>query len=80
MDYSGLPVIQPNNESFPAYYTLGRLTKLNIRKQFTNNKYEAYINISSPYSGLWYSSAFVDNSAISNNNNNKDNIKPDVYI
>ena len=61
-----MPVIQPNNESFPAFYSSGRLNQL-----FENNKYEAFMNVSSPITGYWYSSAFIDNS------HNKD-VKPDV--
>jgi hypothetical protein len=71
LDYAGLPVIQPNNESFPYNYGLNRLSKLYLNKTIIENRFEAFINVSSPHTGTWYSSAFIDNTQ-------RKEIKPDV--
>lgn len=76
MDYSGYPVITPQNESLPSYYTKSRITKLYLN-ELINGKHEFYLNISSPLPGHWFSSAFID---ISNNKHIKPNVNLSLFL
>lgn len=75
LDYAAYPVISPNNRTFPQNFNLGRLTKLFVKQEMgggpdQNHKKDVYLNVSSPYSGYWFSAAFIDNT--------NDQIKPDL--
>jgi hypothetical protein len=73
LEYAAYPVISPNNRSFPANFNLGRLTKTYVKQLIggkQNNKQDVYLNVSSPHSGYWFSSAFVDS--------NDQQVKPDL--
>jgi hypothetical protein len=61
LDYEGYPVIAPYNQTFPSYYTLGRLSKNSLKySSYTGGKYELFINVSSPLPGHWFTSSFID--------------------
>jgi len=73
LDYAAYPVISPNNRTFPQNFNLGRLTKTFVKQSLggkLNNKQDVYLNVSSPYSGYWFSAAFIDS--------NDQQVKPDL--
>ncbi len=54
-------MIAPNNQTFPSYYTLGRLSKNSLKySSYRGGKYELFMNISSPLAGRWFTTAFID--------------------
>ena len=67
-------MISPNNRTFPPNFSPGRLTTTFIKKEMGGNpnqlKQDVYLNVSSPYTGYWFSAAFVDS--------NEQKVKPDL--
>ena len=65
LEYAAYPVVSPYNRTFPQYFNNGRVTKTFIKKSIGGgsnggNRQDVYLNVSSPYSGYWFSAAFID--------------------